>query len=266
MRKTRLLIDGDLLTFAAVSAHLEDFEWAEGVWCCFVRMFDAQEKFKADLQRLIDTFGEADGGRPDLVMFCMTGANNFRKEILSTYKGNRGRKPPGYAVFQEWVEDYLGEMGGIEVYRREGLEADDCLGILGTHQTKTWRSVIWSKDKDLRMVPCEHYDLDNRVVEDCEPGWETRHPLQTLTGDSTDGYKGLPGCGAVKAKKIITQGPPEEVWCRVEEAFVKAGLTREDMLVQARVARILQADDYDFKAGKPKVWNPPKGQEATNGE
>ena len=39
-------------------------------------------------------------------------------------------------------------------------------------------------------------------------------------------------------------------------AFHKAGLTEEDALVQARVARILRADDYNFKNGEITLWEP----------
>ena len=38
-------------------------------------------------------------------------------------------------------------------------------------------------------------------------------------------------------------------------AFEKKGLTESDALVQARVARILRASDYDFAAKKPILWS-----------
>ena len=36
----------------------------------------------------------------------------------------------------------------------------------------------------------------------------------------------------------------------------EAGLTEEDALVQARVARILRANEYDFGTGEVKLWEP----------
>jgi len=39
-------------------------------------------------------------------------------------------------------------------------------------------------------------------------------------------------------------------------AFESRGLTEEDALIQARVARILRADDYDFKESQPILWSP----------
>ena len=40
------------------------------------------------------------------------------------------------------------------------------------------------------------------------------------------------------------------------EAFEKKGLTEDDALLQARVARILRASDYDFKKKEPIMWTP----------
>jgi DNA polymerase I len=39
---------------------------------------------------------------------------------------------------------------------------------------------------------------------------------------------------------------------------VKEGLTEDDALLQARLARILRADEYDFKAKRPILWEPTK--------
>ena len=68
-----------------------------------------------------------------------------------------------------------------------------------------------------------------------------------------DSYKGCPSVGAVTAKKILDKTP---TWEAVVEQFVKKNLTEEDALVQARIARILRAEDYDFKAKKPILWKP----------
>ena len=37
---------------------------------------------------------------------------------------------------------------------------------------------------------------------------------------------------------------------------ITIGLTEEDALVNARLARILTADDYDFEKKEPKLWTP----------
>ena len=43
--------------------------------------------------------------------------------------------------------------------------------------------------------------------------------------------------------------------------FKDKELTEEDALVNARLARILTVDDYDFENKKPKLWTPPPDYE-----
>jgi DNA polymerase-1 len=38
--------------------------------------------------------------------------------------------------------------------------------------------------------------------------------------------------------------------------FARAGLTAEDALLQARLARILHNDDYDHAKKEPILWTP----------
>ena len=92
--------------------------------------------------------------------------------------------------------------------------------------------------------------------------------MQTLTGDATDGYVGVPGCGPKTAEKILQkaldEGTPwanpkqlrEIYWKHVIAAYDKAGFGEEEALVQARVARILRAEDYDDIQKKVILWTP----------
>jgi DNA polymerase-1 len=59
--------------------------------------------------------------------------------------------------------------------------------------------------------------------------------------------------GPVKAERILAH---QDHWNAVLNAYEKAGLSEQDALVQARVARILRASDYDFKERKVKLWEP----------
>ena len=77
---------------------------------------------------------------------------------------------------------------------------------------------------------------------------------QVLTGDSTDNYPGCPGIGPKKAADILNK---ELSWTSVVNAYLKAGLTEEDALLQARMARILQASDWNSKQQEPILWTPP---------
>ena len=93
------------------------------------------------------------------------------------------------------------------------------------------------------------------LVSETEADWW--HMYQTLCGDTTDGYAGLPGCGPKKAEKVIgTVDEPAPDWAAVAAAFTAKSLSEEDALVQARVARICRASDYDFKNKEVILWTP----------
>ena len=132
------------------------------------------------------------------------------------------------------------------------LEADDTLGILATNGECS-RNIIVSVDKDMLTIPCEYYNMDKEVTETVDTKLaDYMHLYQTLVGDSTDNYKGCPGVGPKKAADILKIPS----WSRVVTAFEKAGLTSDDALVQARVARILRANEYNFDTGEVILWEP----------
>ena len=79
------------------------------------------------------------------------------------------------------------------------------------------------------------------------------HLYQTLVGDTTDGYPGLKGIGDKRATALLEK---EASWETVVKAYEKAGETEEDALVQARLARILRASDYNFETREPILWSP----------
>jgi DNA polymerase-1 len=51
----------------------------------------------------------------------------------------------------------------------------------------------------------------------------------------------------------VTDG---KYWEAIVEAYESKGFTEEDALVQARVARILRKDDWDFDNNCHKLWTP----------
>ena len=100
--------------------------------------------------------------------------------------------------------------------RLHGLEADDLLGILATTLPKYSDAIVVSLDKDLRTIPGRHLNPSKetspavvRVITELEA--DTAWLMQTLMGDSTDGYTGVPGIGPKKAEKILCGRPRAEV-------------------------------------------------------
>ena len=84
-----------------------------------------------------------------------------------------------------------------------------------------------------------------------------------MAGDQTDGYSGCPSIGIKRATTIFENKGYS--WKAVIETFEEKGLTEEDALLNARLARILTADDYDFKRKEPIPWTPSPSYRVNNG-
>ena len=130
------------------------------------------------------------------------------------------------------------------------LEADDAMGI---YATKLTGNIIVSPDKDMRQIPGKLYNLEDTTTITPDEGarW---HLIQTLAGDQTDGYSGVPGIGVKRAETLFNKEGYS--WATVVKAFEDKGLTEEDALLNARLARILTVEDYDSKQKEPKLWTP----------
>ena len=240
-----LLIDADILAYQAAAGAEEEIEWDTDVWTVHTDLTQAKEHFNFLVDRL-----KKDTSTNEYKL-CFSDAANFRKEIYPDYKGNRkGRKPVGYLALKEWA------METHPSFSKPRLEADDCLGILATKFAG--KTIIASMDKDLLSIPGNIYKINRdgtgemRAISEKEADWQFL--TQTLTGDVTDNYKGCPGIGEKTAEKLLKQHGA--VWKTVEDAFLKAGLTKEDALVNARMARILRAEDWDFDNDTLKLWEP----------
>lgn len=244
MGKRILLIDADVIAYEACSACEKEIEFEPGYFTYHSEFKDVLDTFDAVLKQWVKAL---DG---DDYKLCLTDSEgNFRKTVLPTYKGKRSKKP----LALKYLKDYLVEHRGA--FFRPGLEGDDCMGILAT---KRWAGnpelVIVSPDKDMLQIPGKMARWPSPIVI-TTTGEEADlfHLKQTLTGDVTDGYSGCPGIGPVKADAMLAKAP---TWATVVAAYEKAGLTEEDALVQARVARILRATDYDFEKKEPILWVP----------
>ena len=183
-----------------------------------------------------------------------TGPHNFRYSVLPSYKSGRTKgKPLAYWQTVRAVEREF------RCQTVDGLEADDLMGILAT--TPGYEdSIVVTLDKDLKTIPGRHYnptkDDKPRTVTAAEADWYWLY--QTLIGDTTDGYKGCPKIGPVKATAILgaVGGSTGALWPKVVHTYRAAGLGASAALQQARVARILRREDY-CKDTKPiRLWDP----------
>jgi DNA polymerase-1 len=237
----KLLIDADILLYKAASSVEVEKEFEDGFWVLWTDVGDALEAFNESIGFLLS--------KVDLRNYalCFSDARNFRKDIYPDYKGNRtSRKPMGFKD----IRDQLMEANKERIVIKPGLEADDAIGILATSGPDY---LIWSEDKDLRQIPGKHLTKEGIITISEEEG-DLWFYTQVLTGDTTDNYKGCPGVGPVKAQAILKNAA--NPWSKIVEAFVKAGLTEEEALVQARLARILRSSDWDKNKQEVIFWTP----------
>ena len=251
---TTLLLDSDLIAYQFASSAQASYNFGDTGTCTHVDDFEL-------VAPLVDKWITAvvDKLNADAVVVCLSvpTAECFRLSVLPTYKSNR--KAVIRPAHLQAVKDYMAT--NYKSYIRDSLEADDLLGILATHPTLIkGDKVVVTEDKDLMTVPCNLF----RPKRDSKPKAVTLkeanyyHLYQSLIGDSTDGYRGCPGIGPVKAELILRNALPGAEWSAVVATYESKGLTEEEALVQARVARICRADDYDFKNKEVKLWTPHK--------
>ena len=105
----------------------------------------------------------------------------------------------------------------------------------------------------MRQIPGSLYNLDERITVTPEEGAKW-HLIQTLAGDQTDGYSGAPGVGVKRAEILFDKHGYS--WETVVNAFKEKGLGEEIALQNARLAKILTVDDYDFTQRCPIPWTP----------
>ena len=244
MKTSRLLIDGDILTYRTCWACQTQVQWDDDVVTTATNLKEARSQALSTINYWQEQLGVSEV----VICFSPKGGKYFRHNILESYKATRkaSQKPMGYHALVDYLKI------NFESVQVPMLEADDTLGILATNGEYS-RNIIVSVDKDMLTIPCEYYNIDKEVTETITEDYaDYMHLYQTLVGDSTDNYKGCPGVGPKKA----TDALKEPTWDSVLAQFIKAGLTEVDALLQARVARILRADEYNFDTGEVKLWEP----------
>jgi 5'-3' exonuclease len=236
-----LLIDADYIVYKCCAANETEIDWGNDVITVTSKFSEALAYVERELYNIATDLGCFD----DSILF-FSDSVNFRKGIDPDYKGHRNRKKPcGYKrVINKLKEDY-------QVITMPTLEADDALGI---YATKESGHIIVSPDKDMRQIPGELYNLQEGVITITPEEGQRWHFIQTMSGDQTDGYAGIPGIGIKKAEILLdTNGV---TWQTVVDAFKAKDLDESVALQNARLAKILQVEDYDFDKQEIKLWSP----------
>lgn len=285
LKKGILVMDGDWLVFQSMSAAEFDASWDEEIWhrCC------DHAKAREHLEYSINSYRtrkKAWANAP--VVLAFTDSVNWRKTLVdSTYKENRAKtkKPVGYFEFLEALfadERYI-------CIREDKLEGDDIMGIIGSDPAVFGysKAVLVSCDKDFKTIPycdflwCTTGNILTQTLETADY-W---HLYQTIKGDITDGYGGIPGCGEVfveeflkepfvyeqqttvaksgknkgqEVTKWVKRSPEagETLWECIKSIGAKAGMTEQEVIKQGQMARILRSTDYNIETGEITLWQP----------
>ena len=237
-----LLIDSDFLAYKAAQACEIGIDFGNDVVI-------SQSQFSAVLRVFENELGKVTKAmmNDDFVLY-FSSTNNFRKKIFPDYKGHRmKRKPLGYRrLINQCKQNY-------KFCILTTLEADDAIGIDATRFANP-ENIVVSPDKDMKQIPSNLWNLSDDVVEITVEDGDRWHLIQTLSGDPTDGYSGCPGIGVKRATELLDKN--ENKWEAVCKAFRDRGLSDDDALLNARLAKILRQEDYDLTNSQPILWNP----------
>ena len=245
----KLLIDADFIVYKSCAAAETEVDFGDDVILVTSNFSDAYSATKRELTKIENKLGSFSS----MILF-FSDSTNFRKKILPDYKGHRNRKKPcGYKrLINELKKEY-------KVIIKPTLEADDCMGI---YSTKYPGNIIVSPDKDMKQIPGQLYNFEEVFTITSTEGAKW-HLIQSMAGDQTDGYSGVPGIGVKRAESLFKdQGYS---WETVVKAFEDKGLSENDALVNARLARILTVDDYDFEKREPILWSPTSSYKINDG-
>ena len=216
----RLIVDSDTLAFAA-AAMAEGQDETQAIW----NAVNSIQKLEAQFN-----------GLP--MKFYLTGENNFRYSIYPEYKAYRRElKRPEYL---EAVKNYL--VSDWNAILSDGCEADDLCSIDQFQSNKMGEeTLLIHVDKDLNMVPGRHWNppLTRHGLIIKEEKEYVVSPMeaikffytQMLMGDPTDGIKGVPGIGKVKAAQILDGLETEQ---ELFEAVYDRYASEEEMLLNGQ--------------------------------
>lgn len=191
--------------------------------------------------------------KPTHIVACLDpGGPTFRHSRYAEYKANRQEMPPELRDSIPWVIDILNAMR-IPVVRVPGYEADDLIGTFTALVEKQsgMECFMVSPDKDLGQLlsPVCSFHKPGKKGADFETvneaaflaEWGIESPRQiidilALMGDASDNIPGVPGVGAVTARKLVAQfGSVEAMLNRTAEI---KGKLREKIEQNAESARL----------------------------
>ena len=284
VEKGVLVMDGDWLVYQSMAAAEVETDWGDDIWT----LECDHAKARSILDSAIESYlTRKKAWRDATVVLAFTDDVNWRKELVDpTYKENRKatRKPVGYRDFLSklWERDEF-----IHI-KEDMLEGDDVMGIIGSgHEVFGFKkAVLVSCDKDFKTIP----DVDflwcttGNILTQTKETADWWHLFQTIKGDMTDGYSGIPGWGDTAeaflndpfivepvesvlksgknkgqtVTKWVKRAPDatETLWDCIKSIGAKAGMTEQEIIKQGQMARILRFEEYNYIDKEIYLWTP----------
>lgn len=284
MEKGVLVMDGDWLVYQSMAAAEVETDWGDDIWT----LECDHAKARSILDSAIESYRTRKKAWSDaMVVLAYTDDVNWRKVLVDeTYKENRKatRKPVGYRDFLSklWERDEF-----IHI-KEDMLEGDDVMGIIGSgHEGFGFKkAVLVSCDKDFKTIP----DVDflwcttGNILTQTKETADWWHLFQTIKGDMTDGYSGIPGWGDTAegflndpfivepvesvlksgknkgqtVTKWVKRAPDatETLWDCIKSIGAKAGMTEQEIIKQGQMARILRFEEYNYIDKEIYLWTP----------
>ena len=259
---TLLLIDGNGLIHRAFHA-LPDFR-SQGI------PTGAVYGFISTLHKVITVYN------PTHVITCFdTPAPTFRDALFPAYRAQRPETDKGLIEQFPIIKEFL-ESAGLPQVEKEGLEADDLIGILATRaQKRKFTVYVLTGDKDIFQLvsdsifvitPQIGFSKEKKydraaVIDKLGVPPERVADLKALAGDPADNYKGIPGIGPKTAGQLINQfGSIEEIYKNIENVDnqnVKAKLIehKDIAILSKRLAQLIIEDDIPMTVDEGAFTN-----------
>ena len=230
-----------MLAYRSAFSNEVETKWDDDIWTLHTDVRKSLAYFDDFIEAQLQKLGAQD------YYLVFSPSQTFRHELCPTYKANRKDKRKPLAL-REMIEDVKKRHAFM---LQKNIEADDLIGIMCTSDPDN--TIAVSGDKDFATLPITWYNfLKDELVTRSERDAQHAHLIQTLTGDATDGYAGLKGVGPKTAIKLLDKFGWD--WDGVVAAYDSKGQTEEEALLTARLAYILQHND--FNKGEVILWTP----------
>lgn len=242
-RKKLVLIDGHAIIHRAFHAVREDLSTSSG------EPVNATFGFTSMLMKTLLK------EKPDYIAVTFDlPSPTFRHTAYTLYKAHRPALPdnmkPQFARIREIVQSF-----GIQIYEKDGFEADDVLGTLSVQADQLGvDTIIYTGDMDTLQLVKDHVLVKvtkrgiSEVIEYNQSEVEARYgftPLKLpdfkgLVGDKSDNIPGVPGIGEKTASRLLAEyGDLETILAHVDQLKPKEKNLLREASEQARQSKFL---------------------------